>query len=350
MPKISKHVFQPAARRRNGRLFAGIAITSISVFAAIFADVLAPYSYSHQSRSTPRAPATHVHFSDMGPAIHAISLSDPLRFGYVEDTSRSYPLRFFVRGDTYNFLGLYESDIHLFGVDGEAGAPRIHLLGTDALGRDRFSRLVHGVRFSLIVAPLGMLLASLIGVLIGVISGYASRGVDTFLMGSADAMLSLPALILILAARAAFPLELPPVTAGLLLVTIFAVVGWAEMARLTRALVRTMRAREFVLAAKASGLTGTRILFRHILPNITRPLVTQATLILPAFLLAEIALSFLGVGLQEPVPSLGNLLAEAADLTQLRTRPVLLLSPAMVIFLIIMGVRLIADGLDRHRR
>ena len=157
-------------------------------------------------------------------------------------------------------------------------------------------------------------------------------------------------LILILAARAAFPLELPPLSAGVLLVAIFAAVGWAEMARLARSLVRSMREREFVLAAKASGLTGPRILFRHILPNIARPLVTQATLILPAFLLAEVALSFLGVGLQEPVPSLGNMLAEAADVTQLRLRPVLLLSPAIAIFLFIMGVRLMADGLDRFRR
>ncbi len=340
----------PASRGRNTRLIAGAAITALFALFAIFADLLAPYDYAAQSRSMPRAPASRLHFENGRPVIYEARLTDPLRFGYEEDRSRGYPIGLFVRSDTYNFLGLFVTDIHLFGVDADGDGPRLHLLGTDALGRDRFSRLVHAVRFSLIVAPLGMLLASFIGVLIGVASGYASRGVDTFLMGSADAMLALPALILILAARAAFPLELPPLSAGVLLVAIFAAVGWAEMARLARSLVRSMREREFVLAAKASGLTGPRILFRHILPNIARPLVTQATLILPAFLLAEVALSFLGVGLQEPVPSLGNMLAAAADITQLRSRPALLLSPAIAIFLFIMGVRLMADGLDRFRR
>ncbi|HSI88299.1 MAG TPA: ABC transporter permease [Pyrinomonadaceae bacterium] len=352
MPKTSDiPELSPRRGRRNLRLVGGVVITGLFVLLAVFADFLAPYSHDHQSRNTPRAPATTVHFSARhGPVIYPLSLADPLRFQYEEDRSRPYPLGFFVRGDRYKFLGIIDAERHLFGV-AEPGpdAPRIHLLGTDALGRDRLSRLLHAVRFSLIVAPLGMLLASLIGILMGIISGYATRGVDTFLMGAADAMLSLPALVLILAARAAFPLELPPMRAGLLLVTIFAVVGWAEMARLTRSLVRSVREREFVLAAKASGLTGGRILFRHILPNISRPLITQATLILPAFLLAEVALSFLGVGLQEPVPSLGNMLAAAADLTQLRQHPFLLLAPAIVIFVFIFGVRLLADGLEREK-
>ncbi len=168
---------------------------------------------------------------------------------------------------------------------------------------------------------------------------------DTVLMGAADTMMSLPTLILILAARAAFPLELPPMNAAFLLIVIFTLTGWAEIARLARGLVASMREREFVLAAKASGLTQTRILFRHIFPNITAPLITQATLMFPAFLLAEVALSFLGVGLQEPEPSLGNLLTAASDLTQLQSRPFLLLSPAIVIFIFVMAVRLLNDGL-----
>jgi peptide/nickel transport system permease protein len=353
MPKTSD-IPETGSRggRRNARLIAGAVITGIFVVIALFADPIAPYNYDHQSRNTPRAPATQIHLSaGEGAVIYPLTLADPLRFRYEEDRTRAYALGSLVRGDSYRLLGLVETDLHLFGVR-EAGldAPRLHILGTDALGRDRFSRLLHAVRFSLIVAPIGMVLASLIGILIGIVSGYASRGVDTFLMGAADAMLSLPALILILAARAAFPLELPPMRAGFLLVAIFAVVGWAEMARLTRSLVRSVREREYVLAAKASGLTGGRILFRHILPNISRPLITQATLILPAFLLAEVALSFLGVGLQEPVPSLGNMLAAAADLTQLRQQPFLLLAPAFVIFVFILGVRLLAAGMDSSKK
>jgi len=271
------------------------------------------------------------------------TLSDPLRLIYLEDRTRAFPLELFVHGYSYRLLGLIETDIHLFGVRGSENSPGVNLLGTDMLGRDRFSRLMHAVRFSLIVCSLGVVLACLIGILIGVVSGYSRGLIDTVLMGTTDAMLSLPTLILILAARAAFPLELPPTRAAFLLLLIFALTGWAEMARLARGLVLETRQREFVTAAVATGVTQTRILFRHILPNISRPLVTQALLMLPAFLLAEIALSYLGVGVQEPEASLGNMLTAASDLNQLRAQPVSILSPAIVIFIFVLGIRLLAD-------
>lgn len=202
---------------------------------------------------------------------------------------------------------------------------------------------MHAIRFSLIVCSAGVILACLIGIAIGVVSGYSGSLLDTILMGAADAMLALPALILILAARAAFPLELPPARAAFLLLLIFGVTGWAEMARLTRGLVLAVKQREFVLAAIATGVTETRILFRHILPNIKGPLMTQALLMLPAFLLAEVALSYLGVGVQEPEASLGNMLTSASDLNQLRTQPIAVLSPAIVIFVFVLAIRLLSD-------
>jgi peptide/nickel transport system permease protein len=317
---------------------------------AFFSDFLAPYDYRAQSRREPNAPATAIHFRDeegtfqLWPVIYKSDMADPLSQRYEEDRSTAFPLSFFVRGEPYRFLGLVPAELRLFGVQGVEAkdAPRINLLGTDALGRDRFSRLLGAIRFSLIVSPAGTLLACLIGTFLGTLSGYANRFVDTVLMGAADTMLALPALILILAARAAFPLELPPMRAAILLVLIFALTGWAEIARLSRSLVRSVREREYILAARSIGLSEPRILFRHVLPNITRPLITQATIMLPYFLLAEVALSFLGVGLQEPEPSLGNMLAAANDLTQLSAHPVLLLSPAIVIFLFTLGTRLIA--------
>jgi peptide/nickel transport system permease protein len=337
----------------NKRLFFGLTVLTIFYLVALFAEFLAPYPYQQQTRSEPSAPTSTIHFRDasgifhLRPFIYATRLADPLAMRYTEDASRAYPVEFFVRGSSYNFLGLVSSDLHLFGLaDSQApDSPRLRLLGSDELGRDRFSRLVYAVRFSLIVSPIGTIMACLLGVFLGVVSGYAPRIVDTILMGAADTMMSLPTLILILAARAAFPLELPPMNAALLLIVIFTFTGWAEIARLARGLVVSMREREFVLAAKASGLTQTRILFRHIFPNITAPLVTQATLMFPAFLLAEVALSFLGVGLQEPEPSLGNMLTAASDLTQLQARPFVLLSPAIVIFIFVLAIRLLNDGL-----
>jgi peptide/nickel transport system permease protein len=239
-------------------------------------------------------------------------------------------------------FGLGETDVHLFGLKSTSGiAPRINLLGTDQLGRDRFSRLLYAVRFSLIVALIGVLVACLVGISLGGVSGYAGRLVDTFLMGATDAMLALPTLILILGVRVAFPLELPMARAALLLVLIFALTGWAEMARLTRGLVLSLRKLEFVVAAVALGVSQMRILCRHILPNILPSLRTRAFLLLPTFLLAEVALSYLGVGLQEPEPSLGNMLTAAGDLDQLRSQPFSVLSPALAVLLFTLGVRLI---------
>ncbi len=339
--------------KRDPKLFAGLAVLFVFGVVVIFADLIAPYDHAEMSRREPSAPPTPIHFRDasgnieLRPSVYAARLEDPLKMQYTEDVSRRGQIGFLARGYSYRLLGLIRTDIHLFGIIGAESetAPRINLLGTDDLGRDRFSRLLKAIQFSLLVSPLGTLLACVIGILIGIVSGYALRSIDVLLMGISDAMLSLPTLILILAARAAFPLELPPMRAALLLVLIFALTGWAEIARLARGLVRSIREREFVLAAKASGLSEGRILFRHILPNVAHPLITQATLMLPAFLLAEVALSFLGVGVQEPEPSLGNLLRAASDIAQLNRNPMVILSPAFVIFIFVLAIRLSAAGL-----
>lgn len=324
--------------RRNWAAYAGIAIITAFYLAAVFAGFLSPYDYREQTRMEPSAPPSSIRWRDAEgnlharPFIYAPKLVDARNMRYEEDTNKPYPLVLFADG---RLFGVYAA--------GSENPPRLRLLGTDQLGRDRFSRLMFAIRFSLFVSPLGTILACLIGVVFGAISGYASRSVDTVMMGIADTVISLPTLILILAARAAFPLEMPPFSAAILLILIFALTGWAEMARLTRGLVESTRQREFVLAAKATGLTETRILWRHILPNIASPLLIQATLMLPVFLLAEIALSFLGVGLQEPEPSLGNMLSLSGDLSALSASPLVMLSPAIVIFLFVLGVKLLGS-------
>ena len=332
--------------------YCGLIIIAGLYLAALLAGFLAPYDYREQSRRQASAPASTVRFRDadgrfsLRPYVYGLQLTDAISQQYATDESQVFPIHFFVHRSPHNFLGVIPTDLHAFGVvSSQPDAPRIQLLGTDALGRDRFSRLLQGIRFSLLVSPAGTIMAAIIGIFMGIISGYAGKVVDSILMGAADAMISLPTLILILAARAAFPLELPPLTAALLLIGIFALTGWAEMARLARGQVKAIREREFVIAATATGVKPGRILFRHILPNISNPLMVQTLLMLPAFLLAESALSFLGIGLQEPEPSLGNLLTAAGDLTQLQQQPLLLLSPAIVIFLFVLSIRLVSDGL-----
>lgn len=351
--------------RKRARLLIGVSVVVLFYASAVFAEFLAPEDYRAQSRREPSAPPSVIRFRDaqgnfnLRPFIYARRMVDPLQRRYAEETGRAYPLELFAHGHPHKLFGVVPTDRHLFGVrvNGgertsaqESSAPRLHLLGTDALGRDRLSRLLVASRFSLAVGPLGTLLACVLGVLIGCVAGYAGRRVEALLMRAADTMLALPALVLILAARAAFPLELPPLRAAALMISIFALVGWAEMARVTRGLVLALRRREFVLAAQSLGLSEWRILFRHILPNAARTLLVQATLMLPTFLLAETSLSFLGVGLQEPEPSWGNMLAEAGDITLLqRGHAPLLLAPALAIFIFVLGVRLLSDGARKER-
>jgi len=336
---------------RTSHKFLAKVSAGVAILIVVFAEFLAPYDPASQSRKEPNAPVTAIYFVDesgnfhLRPFIYSRKLVDPLTYRYEEVKDQQYPLSLFVHGDPYTIAGLYSANLHLFGVS-ESGpdTPRFNVLGTDQLGRDRFSRLVIATRFSLIVCLLGTLVASLLGIAIGFWSGYSGRMVDTALMGITDSVLALPALILVLAARAAFPLELPPARAAFLLITVFALVGWAEMARLSRGLVRSAREKDYILAAKAVGSSGPAILYRHIWPNVAPVLITQITIMLPYFLLAEVALSFLGVGLQEPAPSLGNMLAAANDLGQLQRAPLLLLSPAIVIFVFVLITRLLTSN------
>jgi peptide/nickel transport system permease protein len=331
---------------RNRSAVVGGSIVAFFFFVAVFADFLAPYDYRDQVRLQPSAPPSSIRLIDTEgsirwPFVYERKLSDPRNFTYEEDAAQPRPIILFAQGREYSLLGILTTDRHLLGVESPDGNTRLNLLGTDQLGRDRFSRLIYAIRFSLIVSPLGTLLACLIGVIFGAVSGYARSSIDSVMMGVADTVISLPSLILILAARTAFPLELPPLTAAAMMITIFALTGWAEMARLTRGLVWSVKNREYVLAARSLGLSESRILLRHVVPNIAPAILVQATLMLPLFLLSEVALSFLGVGLQEPEPSLGNMLGAAVDLVQLRNAPLIVLSPAFVILLFVVGVRLI---------
>jgi peptide/nickel transport system permease protein len=352
---------QSAIRNRlrgRGELIAGACIVAVFCLIAVFADMLAPYDYSALSRREPFAPPAAIRFRDAQgrwharPFIYARRLVDPVTQRYEEITDRAYPIEFFTRGYSYELFWLFPLDLHLFGARAEAGveAPRVYLLGADRFGRDLLSRLLMATRYSLMIGPIGALLASALGVLIGVVAGYAGGWMDTVWMRAADVMLALPTLVLILAARATFPPGLPPADAIRLLLILFVLMGWAEMARLARGLTMELRQREYVMAAVSLGCSPARIIFRHILPGAAMSLAAQALIILPAFLLAETTLSYLGVGLQEPEASWGSLLTSVESNLFNRGHAFAELSPALAITLFVLGARLLGAGLQKEGR
>ena len=277
----------------------------------LLAGFVAPYDPVAQTRTLPFAPPSRVHFVDADGAFHlrpfVYSLtSDPDNVdAYVEDTTQRYPVQMLVDGATYSVLPGVESRTHLFGVDGPA---RISLLGTDGFGRDVLSRLLHGGRISIGAGLLATLCALLVGVGFGTIAGFFGGRVDAAVMRLADLFMAVPWLYLLFAIRAALPLHLDTRATFLLLVAVLGIVGWARPARLIRGIVLSARERTYVMAARGFGAQAPYLLRRHILPQTLGVVLTQAGLLVPQYILAEVTLSFLGLGVGEPTPSWGAML------------------------------------------
>jgi peptide/nickel transport system permease protein len=331
-----------------------VVLVALYGFAAM-ASFLAPYAQDTMDRERFYQPPQPLHWRkpDGGlrllPFVHPMRLVDGAGFRYVEDRSRVVPLRWFVAGEPYRWLGFLPSRLHLFGA---AGTDRVYVLGTDGFGRDVLSRLLFGAQVSLTVGLVGIAISFTLGLLLGGVSGYFGGWVDATIMRCTELLLSVPSLYLILALRTLFPDHLPSQGIYLAIVAILAFIGWATLARAVRGLVLSIRAQDYVAAAEALGMSRTRVLVRHILPNTTSFVVVAATLAVPGYILGEVVLSFLGVGVQEPAASWGNMLTQAR-LRSLTSFPWLIAAPGVAIFVTVMAFHLLGDGLrdalDPHR-
>jgi peptide/nickel transport system permease protein len=275
------------------------------------AGFFAPYDPTAQDRESPYLPPMRVHLVDAQGHFHTrpFVYSPRLREGafdqYEEDAVRANSLRFFVSGDRYRLFGFLPCRLHLFGTE----STRVYLLGSDGYGRDQLSRLLHGGQVSLLAGLLGAGLTLLIGLCLGAAAGYYGGWRDDVLMRIAELFLALPWLYLLFALRAFLPLAVKPLEAFFLIVAVIGTVGWARPARLVRGVVLSAKERNFVRAARGFGATDGYLLRRHILPETSSVLLTQAAILVPQYVLAEMTLSFLGLGVPEPVPSWGNLLS-----------------------------------------
>ena len=290
----------------SGALLAGLYAT------VLCAGFIAPYSPVDQNRSLPNAPPTRLHVVDtsgrfhLQPFVYAV-VSRPGTFDeYDEDRARRFPVELLVRGAPYRLAGLLRADRHLIGVDQEA---RLFLFGSDQYGRDVFSRLLFGGQISLAAGLLAVTLALGLGLVFGGVAGFYGGWADEIIMRVTEVFLALPWLYLLFAVRAILPLHVDPAGALLLLVAIIGVVGWARPARLIRGVVLSARLRDYVVAARALGASDRYVLIRHVLPQTAGVVLTQFAVLAPQYVVAEVTLSFFGLGVSEPVPSWGNMLA-----------------------------------------
>jgi peptide/nickel transport system permease protein len=277
----------------------------------LLAGFMAPYDPVDQARAFPFAPPTPLQFVDADgrfhfrPFVYGVA-PDPNNFDrYVDDTTQRFPVRLMVTGATYTLLPGVQSRIHLFGVDAPG---RISLLGTDGFGRDVLSRLLHGGRVSIGAGLVATLCALLVAVTIGTLAGFFGGRFDGVLMRAADLFMAVPWLYLLFAVRAALPLHLDTRATFLLLVAVLGVVGWAQPARLIRGIVLSARERTYVTAARGFGAASPYLLRRHVFPQAWGVILTQAGVLVPQYMLAEVTLSFLGLGVGEPTPSWGAML------------------------------------------
>ena len=247
-------------------------------------------------------PTGHLHFR---PFVYSWKLHPDTPDLREEDTTHLLPLKFFVKGTPYRLLGVLPTRLHLFGGEDT----RICLLGTDAYGRDQFSRFLYGGQISLLAGFLGAALTLLLGTLVGSVAGYFGGLIDDALMRFAELFLALPWLYLLFALRAFLPLAVSPLQAFFLIIGVIGAVGWARPSRLIRGVVLSAKERDFVRAARGFGATDRYLLWNHVLPETRGVILTQAAILIPQFVLAEMTLSFLGLGVPEPVPSWGNLLS-----------------------------------------
>lgn len=381
---------------RRPTAIGALTVLALLYLSAIFAGFLAPYAMSEQDLSQTYHPPTKVFWQggiSGGLRVQAYERTDPSTARYEPIEGQSYRLGFFVEGFEYRLLGLLPLRTHLFGVaplppaettaemtagspatadaptagisetsagDSEATAlqpqpsqqtqpqPRVYLMGSDSTGRDVFSRLLYGSRISLTIGLIGISITMLLGFLIGGFSGYFGGSFDFISMRLVEFLMAVPGLYLLLALRSALAPHFVDKGSDmmfLLIVAILALVSWAGTARIVRGLSLSLSRQQFVLAAESMGQRPIVILFRHILPNLASYLLVAATLAIPAYILGEAALSFLGLGIQEPATSWGLMLSQAQDIKVFYLNFWWLLTPGAAILITVMAFNILGDNL-----
>lgn len=336
-------------RRSQVSIIGGLMVVILSVL-AIFADFFSPTSLYTIDLVKTFIPPQQIHFVDADGGFHlapfvynsAYTL-DPKTFQvmWIEDTSKMYPIKFFVPGPEYKILGLIPSNLHLYGVE-EGGT--IFILGTDKMGRDLWGKTCEAGRISLTMSLFGTIISIAIGSVLGVASGYYGGAIDNVLQRFTEFVAAFPQLPLWMALAALIPKTTDSFTVFVVMAVIFAMLSWTTLAREVRGKVMGLRNTDFILAAKEMGASDARIIFRHLYPNTLSHVIVILTLTIPGVILAESFLSFLGIGITEPLISWGLLMRNSQDIQTLGQNA-WILTPIMFIVIAVLGFNFLGDGL-----
>ena len=318
----------------------------VALFADFFSYVDPQESDAQRSLMAPQS----IHWIDDGrfaPYVHALKgTRDPVTFKrvYVPDTSTKIPIRFFGRGEPYTLLGFIPMDRHLFTVEGAKAEESLFLMGTDTQGRDLWSRLMFATRTSMTIGLVSVALSLVLGVVLGGVSGYFGGVIDTIIQRIIEILRSIPTIPLWMGLAAAVPNDWSVVQIYFAITIIISLIGWTELARVVRGRFISLKSEDFVMAAELVGCSKSRIIFRHMVPSFISHIIAATTLAIPAIIISETSLSFLGLGLRPPAISWGVLLQDAQNIQALVISP-WLLYPSIAVIVAVLAFNFMGDGI-----
>jgi peptide/nickel transport system permease protein len=336
--------------RKHRLAIGGTIVLAAFYLVALFADFFAYADPLESEAQRSLMSPQQIHWFDEGsfkPYVYALTgTRDPVTFKrvYVPDTSRKIPIRFFGRGEPYELLGFIPSARHFFAVEGAKAGESLFLMGTDMQGRDLWSRLMYATRTSMTIGLVSVALSLVLGVVLGGISGYFGGVVDTVIQRIIEILRSIPTIPLWMGLAAALPADWDVVKVYFAITIIISLIGWTELARVVRGRFISLKEEDFVMAAELVGCSRARIIFRHMVPSFVSHIIAATTLAIPAIIISETSLSFLGLGLRPPAISWGVLLQDAQNIQALVISPWLLF-PSVAVIGAVLAFNFMGDGI-----